>query len=184
MHLTLLEKGRNLRNSGMLLLMFLIATTSVIAQSNVTGVTQRVTSGRITSSEDNSPMPGVNVVIKGSTNGTVTDVDGSYQIAGANANDVIIFSFVGYSSKEVPVGELTKLDIVLTPDAKQLNEVVVTALGIEKDATKLGYSQQKVQGADLVKAREPNPMNSLVGKVAGLTVGPSSELLGRPQLVL
>jgi len=168
----------------MLLLMFLIAATGAMAQGNVTGVTQRVTSGRITSSEDNSPMPGVNVVIKGSTNGTVTDTDGSYQIAGANANDVIIFSFVGYASKEVPVGDLTKLDIVLTPDTKQLNEVVVTALGIEKDVAKLGYSQQKVQGSDLVKAREPNPMNSLVGKVAGLTVGASSEMLGRPQLVL
>jgi TonB-linked SusC/RagA family outer membrane protein len=163
--------------------MFLIAATSAMAQS-VTGVTQRVTTGRITSSEDNSPMPGVNVVIKGTTNGTVTDTDGSYQIAGANANDVIIFSFVGFASKEVPVGALSKLDIVLTPDTKQLNEVVVTALGIEKDATKVGYSQQKVQGSDLIKAREPNPMNSLVGKVAGLTVGASSEMLGRPQMVL
>jgi TonB-linked SusC/RagA family outer membrane protein len=72
----------------------------------------------------------------------------------------------------------------LASDTKQLSEVVVTALGIEKDEAKLGYATQKVNGSDLVKAREPNPLNSMVGKVAGLTVGVSSELLGKPQLVL
>ena len=66
----------------------------------------------------------------------------------------------------------------------QLSEVVVTALGVEKDVAKLGYVTQKVSGSELIKAREPNPLNSLVGRVAGLTVGISSELLGRPQLVL
>jgi len=185
MHLTLLQNGKKLRHSGLLLLLFLtMAVTSARAQANVTGVTQRITSGRITSSEDNTPMPGVNVVVKGTTNGTVTDADGSYQISATSANDVIIFSFVGYTSKEVPIGDLTTLDVVLTPDVKQLNEVVVTALGIEKDAAKLGYAQQKVLGSDLTKAREPNPMNALVGKIAGLTVGASSEMLGRPQMVL
>jgi len=182
MHLTLLQKGKKLRHSGMLLLMFLIAT-SAMAQSNVTGVTQRITSGRITA-EDKSPLPGVNVVIKGTSNGTVTDAEGNYQIIATSANDVVIFSFVGFASKEVRVGELTTLDVVLTPDTKQLNEVVVTALGIEKDAGKIGYAVQKVQGSDLTKAREPNAVNSLAGKVAGLTVGSSTEMMGRPNVVL
>jgi len=181
----ILLQGKRLRPSALLLLMLLsIATTSAMAQSNVTGGAQRVTAGKIISSEDNAPMPGVNVVVKGTNNGTVTDSDGSFRITTTSPDDVLIFSFVGYASQEVPVGDRTSLDVVLALDAKQLNEVVVTALGIEKDAAKLGYSQQKVQGSDLIKAREPNPMNSLVGKVAGLTVGASSELLGRPQLVL
>ena len=181
----ILLQGKRLRPSALLLLMLLsIATTSAMAQSNVTGGAQRVTAGKIISSEDNAPMPGVNVVVKGTNNGTVTDSDGSFRITTTSPDDVLIFSFVGYASQEVPAGDRTTLDVVLALDAKQLNEVVVTALGIEKDAAKLGYSQQKIQGSDLIKAREPNPMNSLVGKVAGLTVGASSELLGRPQLVL
>ncbi|GHN01996.1 SusC/RagA family TonB-linked outer membrane protein [Cytophagales bacterium WSM2-2] len=155
-----------------------------MAQVSVTGVTSKVTSGRIISSEDNGPMPGVNVLVKGSTNGTVTDANGNFQITGAGPNDIIVVSFVGFLTQEIQVGDRSSLDLILAPDAKQLQEVVVTALGIEKDAAKLGYAQQKVQGADLTKAREPNPMNSLVGKVAGLTVGASSEMLGRPQLVL
>ncbi|MFM7857945.1 MAG: TonB-dependent receptor plug domain-containing protein, partial [Flammeovirgaceae bacterium] len=78
----------------------------------------------------------------------------------------------------------TSLNVVLAPDAKQLSEVVVTALGIEKSKAKLGYAIQDVRGQDLVKAREPNAINSLVGKVAGLNIGASSEILGAPNISL
>ncbi|HWA32754.1 MAG TPA: SusC/RagA family TonB-linked outer membrane protein [Cyclobacteriaceae bacterium] len=145
---------------------------------------QRVITGKITSGEDRSPLPGVNILIKGSATGTISDANGDYSLSVGSDNDVLVFSFVGFISQEQPVTGRTSIDITLNSDAKQLSEVVVTALGIEKDATKLAYSQQKVQGSELIKAREPNPLNSLVGKVAGLTVGASSELLGRPQLVL
>lgn len=177
MQITLLRKGKDFTRAGALLILFLlIAARSAMAQLSITG--------KITSREDNSPMPGVNIVVKATTNGTVSDADGSYHIVANNTDDVIVFSFVGFSTQELSVGTKTTLDVVLAPDTKQLSEVVVTALGIEKDAAKLGYSQQKVLGSDLVKAREPNALNSLVGKVAGLTVGASSEMLGAPQLVL
>jgi TonB-linked SusC/RagA family outer membrane protein len=182
MDIPLLRKVKKLCH-GILFLCLALSAGSAMAQV-VTGVNSRTTSGKITSSDDNTPMAGVNVVVKGTTNGTVTDADGNFQITGAGNGDVIVISFVGFTTQEIQLGEKTSLSVAMVSDAKQLNEVVVTALGIEKDAAKLGYAQQKVQGVDLIKAREPNPMNSLVGKVAGLTVGASSEMLGRPQLVL
>ncbi len=146
------------------------------AQSNV--------SGTVTSGEDGSPIPGANILLKGTTIGTITDADGKFTIGVSGSDPILVFSFVGYVSQELPANGNSVINVTLASDAKLLSEVVVTALGIEKDAATLGYSQQKVAGADLVKAREPNPLNSLVGKVAGLTVGGSSEMLGRPQLVL
>ena len=160
----------------LVLLVGLMTATSAFAQIAVTG--------RVTSGEDQNPIPGVNIVVKSTTIGTITDADGRYRISVNSADDVLVFSFVGFVSQEVPLGGRSSVDVALATDTKQLTEVVVTALGIEKDVAKLGYSTQKVVGADLVKAREPNPLNSLVGKVAGLTVGASSEMLGRPQLVL
>lgn len=161
---------------SMLVLLFGLLATSAMAQLSV--------SGKVTSGEDNIALPGVNVLVKGTTTGTITDSDGMYRITVNSADDILVFSFVGFLSQESAVGGRTTIDIALVSDTKQLNEVVVTALGIEKESAKIGYATQKVVGADLIKAREPNPLNSLVGKVAGLTVGPSSELLGAPQLVL
>ncbi|MFD1000718.1 SusC/RagA family TonB-linked outer membrane protein [Ohtaekwangia kribbensis] len=145
---------------------------------------QTTVSGRITSGEDSSPLPGVNILVKGTSIGTISDVEGRYSINAPSTDATLVFSFVGYISQEVPLAGRTSVDIVLATDATQLSEVVVTALGIEKDKAKVGYAVQDVKGSDLVKAREPNPVNSLVGKVAGLTVAPSAEILGAPQLYL
>jgi TonB-linked SusC/RagA family outer membrane protein len=141
-------------------------------------------SGRITSSEDGSSLPGVNILIKGTTNGTITDADGSFSLALPSANAVLVFSYVGFNTQEVAVGGRTTIDVVLTSDATQLTEIVVTALGIEKDKSKIGYATQEVKGSQLVKAREPNAINSLVGKVAGLNVGASAEMIGAPTISL
>ncbi len=145
---------------------------------------QRSVSGRVLSGEDQSPLPGVNILVKGSTNGTISDANGNYSLTINGESDVLVFSFVGFISQEQAVNSRSTFDIVLASDATQLSEIVVTALGVEKDITRLAYAQQRVQGNELIRAREPNPLNSLVGKVAGLTVGSSSEMLGRPQLVL
>lgn len=153
-----------------------MACTSAMAQYTV--------SGKITSGEDQSPIPGVNILVKGTTNGTISDADGNFSVNANSANDVLVFSFVGFASQEVSINNRTSLDVVLQTDAKQLNEVVVTALGIEKDKAKVGYAIQDVKGQDLVKAREPNAINSLVGKVAGLNIGASSEVLGAPNILL
>ncbi len=141
-------------------------------------------SGKVFSADDSSPLPGVNVLLKGTTRGTITDANGEYFLSVPDTESVLAFSFVGYITQEIPLGGKVTMDVFLASDARQLSEVVVTALGIEKDKSKLGYAVQDVKGEDLVKARDPNPFNNLVGKVAGLTVAGSPELLGRPNLLL
>ena len=158
------------------LLFTCVAFSSAMAQYTV--------SGKVTSGEDQSPLPGVNILVKGTTNGTISDADGAFSINANSANDVLVFSFVGFLTQEVAINNQTALDVVLATDAKQLSEVVVTALGIEKSKAKLGYAIQDVKGQDLTKAREPNAINSLVGKVAGLNIGASSEILGSPNISL
>jgi TonB-dependent SusC/RagA subfamily outer membrane receptor len=165
---------------------FLKLAFSLISMMTAFGVNaqERTVSGKVVSGEDQQPFPGVNIVVKGTANGAVTDVNGTYKINLGAADDVLVFSFVGFISQEVSLAGRTVLDVTLATDSKQLEEVVVTALGIKKELRTLGYTTQEVKGEDLIKAREPNPLNSLTGKIAGLTVGPSAELLGRPSLVL
>ncbi len=162
---------------------FVLALFAVVLSFGFAQAQDRTISGKVSSSEDQSTIPGVNVIVKGSANGAITDVNGEYKIT-VKSSDVLVFSFVGFISQEVQVGERSIVDVVLVSDTKQLEEVVVTAFGIEKGANKVGFATQKVAGSDLVKAREPSAVNSLVGKVAGLSIGSSPELLGRPNVVL
>ena len=131
-------------------------------------------------------LPGVNVILKGTAQGTTTNAEGKYSLAvpANRAGATLVFSFVGYKPQEVAVGEQNAINVTLGEDNQELNEIVITALGIKKEARTIGYTTQDIAGAQLVKAREPNPINSLTGKIAGLTVAPSAELLGRPQLIL
>jgi TonB-linked SusC/RagA family outer membrane protein len=174
----LLKKCLSLSGRILYLIIFasFIAASPAWAQSSV--------SGTVKSGDDNSPMPGVNIVVKGTTNGTISDAQGKFSINNVSANDALVISFVGYLTQEVSVSGRSTLDITLEVDAKQLSEVVITALGIEKDKAKVGYATQSVSGSDLVKAREPNAVNSLVGKVAGLNIGASAEILGAPNISL
>lgn len=160
-----------------------VVTACLLLALPLLSLAQKPVSGKVVSVKDQSPVQGVSVFVKGSTTGTSTTADGSFLI-NAKTGDVLIFSAVGLLPKEVAVGEGSNMQVSLEQDARALNEVVVTALGIKKDKKKLGYAVQEVKGDDLVKAREPNPINSLVGKVAGLTVGASAEMLAGPQLIL
>lgn len=145
---------------------------------------QRTVTGRVLSGEDRTSLPGVNILVKGTTTGTITDANGTFTIGVSGDNDALVFSFVGFQTQEILVGNRTSFEIVLASDARQLSEVVVTALGIEKDKSTIGYAVQDVKGEDLVKARDPNPVNNLTGKVAGLTVASSPELLSGPAIYL
>ncbi len=120
--------------------------------------------------EDGTALPGVNVVIKGTTSGTTTDGDGRYSIEVPDANSVLVFSFVGFSNQEVAVGNRTVIDITMALDVKSLQEVVVTALGIEKSTKSLGYATTKVDASELNVNRTTNPMNALQGKIAGVNI--------------
>jgi TonB-linked SusC/RagA family outer membrane protein len=163
-----------------------LAPTLVLAVAALPALAQtQAVSGRVTTSKGEG-LPGVNVIVKGTSTGTVTDADGQYSLGvpASQAGAVLTFSFVGFQSQEVPLGTKTSLNVTLGEDDKELDEVVITALGIKKEARTIGYTTQEIAGAQLVKAREPNPINSLTGKIAGLTVAPSAELLGRPQVIL
>jgi TonB-linked SusC/RagA family outer membrane protein len=161
---------------GIGFLLSFLAVSAAVAQS----LTVR---GRITSNGA-TPLPGVNVVIVGTSIGTSTNAEGNYTINVPNAQAKLAFSYIGYLSEQVMVGTRTQIDVTLRDDNQQLAEVVVTALGIKKEVRTLGYTTQEIKGEQLVKAREPNPINSLTGKIAGLNVGISAEMLARPQLVL
>lgn len=153
-----------------LLLCFLwacMAHGQVIAQ-------ERTVSGRVTSSEDGSPLPGVNVVLKGTATGTVTDVSGTYRINIPESGGTLVFSFIGLSSLEVEVGERSVVDVQMTQDVTQLGEVVVTAVGIEREKKALGYSVETVSGNKVQQVSEPDPLRALSGKVPGVTITGSS----------
>jgi TonB-linked SusC/RagA family outer membrane protein len=176
---SLLEKRKirtNCFTAVLLLLAWLFTAQAVYAQRTVTG--------KIVSSDDQSALPGVNILVKGTTTGTISDANGNYSIGVSSDSDVLVFSFVGFSSVEEVVGSRSTINVGLATDAKQLSEIVVTALGIEKDKSQIGYAVQEVQGDQLVKARDPNPIGNLTGKVAGLTVASSPELLGGPGIFL
>ena len=144
---------------------------------------ERTVTGKITDATDSSPVAGVTVRVKGTERGTTTNAAGGYRIS-IKENDILQFSFIGFAPKEVQVGSKSTIDVVLQEDITQLQEQVVTALGISKEKRSISNAVQTVQGVDLIKAREPNSINSLAGKVAGLTIGASAELLGRPKVLL
>lgn len=131
---------------------------------------QTSVSGKVTSGSDGTPIPGANILVKGTNTGTISDADGNYNIDVPNQEAVLVFSFVGYVTQEIPVAGKTTIDIVLPADATELSEVVVTALGIEREKRDLGYAVQEINGEDISKARETNIGNALAGKVAGVTV--------------
>jgi TonB-linked SusC/RagA family outer membrane protein len=148
---------------------FCVIVLLVLGLASFTASAQSTVSGKVTSADDNSPIPGVNILVKGTTNGTITNSDGVFSITAA-ATDVLVFSFVGYSTQEVAVNGRSSFDITLAIDATELSEVVVTALGIERDKKALGYSVQSVGSESITTARETNVVNQLAGKVAGVTV--------------
>ena len=133
----------------------------------------RTITGRVTSVE-NEALPGVNVLIKGATTGSVTGANGTYQLTVPTTAKTLVFSFIGYKTAELALGGSTTLDVRLEADLTNLNEVVVTANAIVREKKELGYAVSTVGGAELVKARDPNVLNSLAGRVAGVRISQQS----------
>ncbi|GAB4034780.1 SusC/RagA family TonB-linked outer membrane protein [Spirosoma jeollabukense] len=140
--------------------------------------------GTVNDVKTNTPIPGVNVTIKGTTRGATTDALGKYRIVVANSTDVLVFSFIGYVTKEEPVGNRTEINVVIADDQKQLDEVVVTALGVKREERSLGYAVQKVSGNTLQTVKGLNAATSLTGRVAGLWIKNSTEFNEAPILSL
>ncbi|MEO5602728.1 MAG: SusC/RagA family TonB-linked outer membrane protein [Cyclobacteriaceae bacterium] len=127
-------------------------------------------SGRVTSTEDGTGLPGVSVVVKGTQQGTISDADGRYTISVPDNASVLVFSFIGYTTQEILVNDRNLVDISLSTNMEQLDEVVVTALGIERKQQSLGYSVGKVNGEALSRVAQENVLNGLAGKVPGVTI--------------
>lgn len=123
-------------------------------------------------------LPGVNVVLKNTTIGAITDVDGNFSITVPNAQAALVFTFIGYETAEEIVGDRVRIEVTLTPSATSLNEVVVTAMGIESETKSLGYAVGRVSGEDIGNSSEVNILNALAGKVAGLQISSSSGGVG------
>lgn len=144
---------------------------------------ERTVNGTVTSSEDNSSVPGVNVVVKGTTIGTITDLDGNFSITVPNDESILVFSYIGMVTQEIVIGTRSNLDVLLHPDIQQLNEIVVTAMGLEKEKRTLNYATQNVESREITQSQQPNLANSLQGKVAGLSVRQSSGMPGSSTLM-
>ncbi len=136
------------------------ATKSVQQESTCTGIVKDATGETVI---------GASVVVKGTTNGTITGLDGDFSLSGVKKGDIIQISFVGYQTMEIPF-DGQPINVTLKDDTQTLEEVVVTALGIKREKKALGYAQQELKGDALVASRESNLTNSLSGKVAGLQV--------------
>ena len=156
-----------MRKSLLLSLALLLSASLAFAQD-------RTVSGKVTSSEDGSALPGVNIVVKGTTTGTVTDIDGNYKLTIPADGGTLVYSFIGLVTQEIEIGTRSVIDIVMASDAEQLSEVVVTAVGIEKNKRALGYSVSNVEADEITQARETNVVNALNAKVAGVQVVSSS----------
>jgi TonB-linked SusC/RagA family outer membrane protein len=129
--------------------------------------------GKVTSSVDGTTLPGVTVSVKGGSGATITDGDGNYSIS-TGSSSTLVFTYVGFKTMEVAVANRSTVDVILDEDNTQLDEVVVTALGIQREKKSLGYAVQELKGTQLVEARENNVTNAFSGKVAGLQVVRSS----------
>ncbi|WP_278623744.1 SusC/RagA family TonB-linked outer membrane protein [Parabacteroides gordonii] len=126
-------------------------------------------SGVVTDANDGFGLPGVSVLVPGTTNGTITDVDGNYTLDVDGGKD-LQFSYIGYATITVAINGKTKIDVELSEDTQKIDEVVVTALGIKREKKALGYSMQELKGESLTQTRDANVANALAGKVAGLQI--------------
>lgn len=128
--------------------------------------------------EHGEPLIGVNVRIKGTMSGVITDIEGNYTLTTTQSNPVLQFSYIGYKEQEVPLKNRTTLHLTMQSDTQQIDEVVVTALGIKRASKALSYNVQQVSEEELVRNKDANFINALSGKVAGVTINSSSSGVG------
>src|SRR5450759_1774486 len=137
---------------AILIMLIFVMVSSSFAQ-------ERTLRGTVTSAEDGTSLPGVNVVVKGTSLGTVTNASGQYSITAPSGAQTLVFSFIGLQTKEVVIGSSSVIDVTLQVAAESLSEVVVTALGIKRSEKAIGYSVTQIPGASFIQARENNVGN-------------------------
>ena len=155
---------------------FLIYTVGILFTFHTTRAQENEIHGIVSSSDDQVPLPGVSILIKGTSSGTITDAEGQYKIS-VQPGSVLWFSYLGYLDQEIAVEKQSVLDVVLKPDVAQLHEVIITSLGVERKVKALGYSITEVEGDKFTEARVKNLTNQLTGRIAGVNV---SRVAGGP----
>ena len=160
---------------NLLVILLLAISTIAFAQKQI--------SGKVVD-DTGEAVPGANVIVKGTTEGTTTDLEGNYRVNVPEGSNVLIYSFIGLETKEVEIGQRSVLDITLNTDVKQLAEVVVTALGVEKEQRRIGYAATQVDSKELTQGRDRSLLNSLQGKVAGLNITSASGQPGSSSRVI
>ncbi len=153
-------------------LIFVLFISSIVSLSSA--FAQVTVSGQVTDASTGEGLIGVSVVVKGTSQGTVTDVMGEYRLQVPAENNTLVFSYIGYETAQEKVEGRSTINVSMREDSKQLSEVVVTALGVKRESKSLGYTVQRVSGEDITQARETNVINSLAGKVAGVNIVGSS----------
>ncbi|HRX12245.1 MAG TPA: TonB-dependent receptor plug domain-containing protein, partial [Draconibacterium sp.] len=141
--------------------LFSLLTVTLYAQINVSGTVK---------SDAGELLPGVSIIVKGTSTGVITDINGNFSISVPNAESVLLFSFVGMQPQEVAVNGRSAVDVTLVTSSIGVDEVVVTALGISREKKSLGYSVGEVQGEELTRVAQENVLNSLAGKVSGVQI--------------
>jgi TonB-linked SusC/RagA family outer membrane protein len=160
----------------------LLLVITVLLSSQFLNAQTITVKGRIVDAATKNPVEGATISVKNSGKATTTNANGDFTIT-ADAKNKLIITNIGYEQKQLNASDNFTV-VEISASTQELNEVVVTALGIRKEVKKLGYAVQEVKGSDLLKARESNPVNGLAGKVAGLNVGINQELLASPTVLL
>jgi TonB-linked SusC/RagA family outer membrane protein len=151
------------KNLLMSFLVFFCSLLSVVAQ-------ERKVTGKVSAAEDGSSLPGVTIQLKSSSKGVQTDANGAYSIMVPENGGTLVFSYIGLLSQEVAIGNQSVMNITLANDTKNLSEVVITAIGIQRDKRSLGYSSSSVKAEQLAQKSEPDPLRGLTGKVPGVSI--------------
>jgi TonB-linked SusC/RagA family outer membrane protein len=161
----------------LLFLFLLTATTLLTAQT-------RIITGTVKGSEDNQPVAGSTVQVKGTTSGTLTDVNGKYSLPVPQNSTTLVFSYIGMKSQEVEIGGRSVIDVSLQSDLVGLAEVVVTALGVSREKKSLGYATQQVSGDAITTVKSSNFMNSLSGKLSGVVIKKNQNMGGSTNVII
>lgn len=152
-----------IRSTTLLILAMFFFSLSVIAQ-------EKTIAGKVISAEDGLGLPNVSVVIKNTSRGTVSDLDGNYIFEKVSPNDTLLFRYVGFISKEVKVGSNKIINIEMNPESQELEEVVITALGVKRQKREVGYLTQKLDGDIIIRSGTPNIITAIAGRAAGVQV--------------
>lgn len=144
----------------------------------------RAITGTVTDATTNQPLPGVTVLVKGTSVGTASGADGTFTVNVPEGSNTLVFRFIGYQTVERPIGNQSTINVSMGTDTRQLGEVVVTALGIERNRNELAYSAQEVSGDQITRARNENVVNSLSGKVAGLDIRTNNTMGGSTNVII